>query len=181
MGLIYALLLILILSCVIGIIYIIHFNKLQDCKVKIDEAESIIDEALRAKYDTLIKTTNIIKSSIDDNKINFKDLESLKEENISNFDLERKLNDSIILIDKIKEDYKEQTDTKDLRSLNNEIKRADEKISAAKKYYNKYVSISNELVRKFPSNIIAKLHGITIKNFFDGKDMNDDILDDFKF
>ena len=49
MGLIYALLLILILSCVIGIIYIIHFNKLQDCKVKIDEAESIIDEALRAK------------------------------------------------------------------------------------------------------------------------------------
>ena len=95
--------------------------------------------------------------------------------------LERKLNDSIILIDKIKEDYKEQTDTKDLRSLNNEIKRADEKISAAKKYYNKYVSISNELVRKFPSNIIAKLHGITIKNFFDGKDMNDDILDDFKF
>ena len=106
MGLIYALLLILILSCIIGIIYIIHFNKLQDCKVKIDEAESIIDEALRAKYDTLIKTTNIIKSSIDDNKINFKDLESLKEENISNFDLERKLNDSIILIDKIKEDYK---------------------------------------------------------------------------
>ena len=69
MGLIYALLLILILSCVIGIIYIIYFNKLQDCKVKIDEAESIIDEALRAKYDTLIKTTNIIKSSIDDNKI----------------------------------------------------------------------------------------------------------------
>ena len=74
MGLIYALLLILILAYVISIIYIIYFNKLQDCKAKIDEAESIIDEALRTKYDTLIKTTNIIKSSIDDNKINFKDL-----------------------------------------------------------------------------------------------------------
>ena len=55
-----------------------------------------------------------------------------------------------------------------------------EQINAAKKFYNKYTSKSNELVRTFPSNIIAKFHNISIRNFFDNKDMNDDIIDDFK-
>ena len=48
------------------------------------------------------------------------------------------------------------------------------------KFYNKYTSKSNELVRKFPSNIIAKFHNISIRNFFDNKDLNDDIINDFK-
>ena len=29
-------------------------------------------------------------------------------------------------------------------------------------------------------NIIAKFHNISIRNFFDNKDLNDDIINDFK-
>lgn len=55
---------------------------------------------------------------------------------------------------------------KNLKDYLNRIKRADEKISAAKKFYNNYITISNELVRKIPSNIVAKINNIEIKNFF---------------
>jgi hypothetical protein len=36
------------------------------------------------------------------------------------------------------------------------------------------------MVRKFPSNIIAKIHRIQIKNFYDNKDLNDETIKDFK-
>ena len=175
MAFIYAILILLIISGIGTITYIIYYNALQDCKVKIDESESMIDEALRSKYDILLKLESLIKTNIKETKINFKDLNDLKKESISNFQLERKLVDTVLLINKIQDDFPELEEIKDYRELLNDIR-----VMAAKKYYNKYTSKSNELVRKFPSNLIAKFHNITVRNFFDNKDMNDDIIDDFK-
>lgn len=180
MAFIYAILIILIVGGIGTITYIVYYNALQDCKVKIDEAESMIDEALRSKYDILLKLESIIKNNIKETKINFKDLNDLKKESISNFQLERKLVDTVLLISKIQDDFPELEEQKDYRELLNDIRVMDERINASKKFYNKYTSKSNELVRKFPSNIIAKFHNIAIRNFFDNKDMNDDIINDFK-
>ena len=180
MAFIYAILIILIVGGIGTITYIVYYNALQDCKVKIDEAESMIDEALRSKYDILLKLESIIKNNIKETKINFKDLNDLKKESISNFQLERKLVDTVLLINKIQDDFPELEEQKDYRELLNDIRVMDERINASKKFYNKYTSKSNELVRKFPSNLIAKFHNITVRNFFDNKDMNDDIIDDFK-
>lgn len=180
MSFIYAILIIMIVGGIAAITYIIYYNTLQDCKVKIDESESMIDEALRSKYDILLKLESLIKTNIKETKINFKDLNDLKKESITNFQLERKLVDTVLLINKIQDDFPELEELKDYRELLNDIRVMDERINAAKKYYNKYTSKSNELVRKFPSNIIAKFHNITIRNFFDNKDMNDDIINDFK-
>ena len=180
MAFIYAILIILIVGGIGTITYIVYYNALQDCKVKIDEAESMIDEALRSKYDILLKLESIIKNNIKETKINFKDLNDLKKESISNFKLERKLVDTVLLINKIQDDFPELEEQKDYRELLNDIRVMDERINASKKFYNKYTSKSNELVRKFPSNIIAKFHNITIRNFFDNKDMNDDTINDFK-
>ena len=107
MAFIYAILIILIVGGIGTITYIVYYNALQDCKVKIDEAESMIDEALRSKYDILLKLESIIKNNIKETKINFKDLNDLKKESISNFQLERKLVDTVLLINKIQDDFPE--------------------------------------------------------------------------
>jgi LemA protein len=181
MDIIYAILIIVIIICLMVIVYAYYYNKLQDFKLKTDQAESIIDEALRKKYDLIIIIKNIITNNIKDEKIIFKDLTTLKEADISNFDLDRKLNEYLQLINKIKDDYPKLLDNEEFLNNYNQIKRCDEEITAAKKFYNTYIGESNELVRKFPSNLIAKFHNITIKNFFDGKDMNDNDFNDFKF
>ena len=180
MELLYALLIILILICLLAIVYIFYFNRLQDTKLKIDEAEAILDESLRTKYDTIVEIKTMINKVARNNKINFKDIDSLKKEELSNFDLDRKLEEYIYLINQIFNDYKSVKQNKDLNDKLIEIKRIDEKITSAKAFYNKYISESNELVRKFPSNIVAKFHNIKIKNFFDNKDMNDEDINDFK-
>ena len=52
---------------------------------------------------------------------------------------------------------------KEVIELLNDIKKLDARIESAKLFYNKYINESNTMVRKFPSNIIAKIHRI-VKN-----------------
>lgn len=180
MELLYAVLIILVLICLLAIIYIFYYNRIQDIKLKIDEAESIIDENLRIKYDLIVDIKNIINDKIKNNKITFKDLEVLKNEKISNFTLDRRLNEYMDLIDKVKNDYSSIDKNDDINQKLEELYLIDEKITSAKTYYNKYITESNTLVRRFPSNVVAKFHNVEIKNFFDNKDMNDEEVNDFK-
>lgn len=173
------LLIIIIILCLGGIYYIIFFNKLNDLKSKIMEAESIIDENLRVKYDTLIRISNSIKKNMKSDKNYFKEYEKLKDMNISNFDMDRKLNEGFTLILKMQEDLGLEQD-EELNKEIEKIKRIDEKLTATKNYYNKNTSLENAIIRRFPTNLIAKIHHFKIKLFFDGKDMDDEIIDDFK-
>ena len=180
MFIIYTLLLLLIIFGCLAIGYIILYNKMQHYTTKVDQAESIIDETLRNRYDLIIKASTIINNNVKDKKNLFKDVEKLKDTNISNFDLDRKFTEDLSLVNQVILDHSVLGNNKDLKKLMNENKVIDEKLQAAKSYYNKYTSELNDLVRTFPSNIVAKMHSISIKPFFDGKNMEDTIVDDFK-
>ena len=99
--------------------------------------------------------------------------------NMSNFDIDRKLNEGFTLILKMQDDL-DLAQNEDLNTEIEKIKRIDEKLTAAKNYYNKNTSEANAIIRRFPTNVIAKIHKFKIKLFFDGKDMDDEIIDDFK-
>lgn len=172
-------LIIVILLSLGGIYYSISFNKLNDLKTKIQEAESIIDENLRIKYDTLIRVSNMIKKHMKSDKNYFKDYEKLNSMNISNFDMDRKLNEGLTLILKMRDDLGLEENEEVMAEIE-KIRRLDEKLCAAKNYYNKNTSLENAIIRKFPTNIIAKIHHFRVKLFFDGKTMDDEIIDDFK-
>lgn len=180
MELLYSFLFIIIIVGALGILYVYQFNKLQHSKTKIDHAEYLIDDALRNKYDLLLKFDKLIQNELVVDKTYFKGLEKLKNDNVSNFDLDRKLTEYVNLLLQIKMDNESLGDNKNFKALTNENKKYDEKLQAAKSYYNKYTAEYNDAVRTFPSNIVARLHGFQIKSFFDGKNMEDEIVDDFK-
>ena len=77
-------------------------------------------------------------------------------------------------------DYDSLEKNKDFTNIINSLYDSDEKLEAAKSFYNKYTSKLNEVIRKFPSNIIALIHQIKTKAYFDGKNMFDDEIEDFK-
>jgi len=181
MPILYSLLFIVIVFGAAAICYAYQFNKLQHSKTKIDHAEMSIDEALRARYDLLVRADNLIKTELKNDKTFFKGLDKVKDEDISNFDLERKLEEYMTTLEQVKLDNEDLVNNKDFKSILNECKNNSEKLQAAKSYYNKYTSELNDLVRTFPSNLVARMHRIDIKPFFDGKNMEDDIVNDFKF
>lgn len=180
MPILYSFLFMFIIAGALGVLYIYNYNKLQHSKTKIEHAECLIDEALRAKYDLIGQYDEFIKDNIKIDKNFLKDFSKLKDENISNFDLDRKLTDYINTIAKVKADNESLNDNKEFKKLMNEEKKIDEKLQAAKSYYNKYTSEMNDLIRSFPSNIVSRMHRFDIKPFFDGKNMQDEIVDDFK-
>ncbi len=180
MPILYSFLFIIIIVGALCILYAYQYNKLQHSKTKIDHAECLIDEALRERYDILVRADKLIKTEIDSSKTYFKGLDKVKNENISNFDLDRKLTEYLNLLEQIKLDYPDLTSNKGFKEIVNENKKVSEKLQAAKSYYNKYTSEQNDLIRTFPSNVVARMHGIMIKPFFDGKNMEDEIFDDFK-
>ena len=181
MIIIYSLLLILIVVGSLAIVYIVLYNNMQHYTTKVDQAESIIDETLRKRYDLIISASKIIDKVVTDKKNLFKEFTKLKKENISNFDLDRKITENMILIKQLRADYSELQEHKEFKAIFNDLKATEEKLQAAKAYYNKNTNLLNDLIRKFPANLIAKMHDIKVRLFFDGKDMHDDVVDDFKF
>lgn len=177
------LIIILIAITLIGILiiqYIFNYNKLQEMNIKINEAESIIDNELRNKYDLIIRSSSIINKLLKKEITYFKDLEKLKTDNISNFEIDRKITEGENLIYKVKNDYKSLDDNDEYNDIINSLKDSEEILSAAKSFYNKYTTEINLTIKKFPTNIIAKIHRIKVRNYFDGKNMFDDEIKDFK-
>lgn len=167
------------LAAVIAILYILIYNRLQKNLIRIKEAESQIDEILRKRYDILLSMENVINETLNLKQNNFSDIKS-SELKISNFEFDRKLTKITDLFDKIQSDYQEELDTDLYRNLFVELKINEEKNEAAKKFYNKYTTSLNMLIKSFPSNIIARIHSIKERLYFDNKDMADDDILDFK-
>ena len=180
MPFIYTIVVLIAIFGILAIIYIVNFNKLNSKKIRIDEAEFVIDETLRLRYDLIIRVSNIIKTNIDINADYFKEFETLKSKKISNFDLNRKITEAINLVLQLKEDYKELEENIGMQDVMIELKETEEKLEAAIAFYNKYTTDLNLIIKKFPSNIVAKMHHFKAKTFFDGKNLDDEITNDFK-
>ena len=137
------LLTIVILVGVVTIIYIVNFNNLQAYKIKINEAESIIDDLLRKKYDNLLLIKDVIVEETDVDAKVFDELKKFKTMNISSFDFERKLTEINNLIDKIKSDYENLNSDVRFNNYYTEIYECNEKLEATKSFYNKYTNLLN--------------------------------------
>lgn len=177
--------LLIVLICIIciGTIiieYIFNYNKIQSLNIKINEAENIIDNEIRNKYDLILRSSSIINKLLKTEVEYFKELKTLKNENISNFDMDRKIKEGENLIYKIKNDFRSLDDNHEYNDILNNIKNTNEILEASKSFYNKYTTEINLLIKKFPTNIISKIHKIKIRNYFDGKNMFDDEIKDFK-
>ncbi len=166
------------IAVLLVIIYIIIYNRLQKYLIRINEAEAEIDESIRKRYDLLLSMEKEINHATNIKENNFEDFEK---EKISNFEADRKLSKVQETFRKIREDYPDDLDTELYRNLVTDLKITEEKSEAAKSYYNKYTTSLNLLIKKFPSNLIARIHNIVERLYFDNKNMNDDDILDFKF
>ena len=171
-------LILIIVIALIAILYVNTYNNLVIYKTKIEKAENIIDEALRDKYDIIAKLNVLIKKEVT-KKDYLKDYIELKDKKVSNFEIDRKLTEATNIILEVKNDH-EKLNNKEFNSLLKEIDVINETLASSKNYYNNNTSKLNQIIRKFPSNIIAKIHKYRIKPFFDGKNMQDAVIDDFK-
>ena len=180
MEILYIILILIFFLALIGIFYIHYYNDLQYLKSKIEQSEVSVDEVLRDRFDLVVRTSEVVKTHLAEKKDYFKEYIALKEDKISNFDMDRKLKEAANIILNLKNDYPELQKDENMKEIVKLLRQSNEKLSATIAYYNRYTNELNTMIRTFPSNLLAKIHHFKIKPFFDGKDMNDDDVLDFK-
>lgn len=169
---------VIILLLAFSIYYVITYNKLQHYQVRTEVAENTIDEFLRTKYDLLCELNIDIKNATN-NKDYLKEYIEYKNKRITNYDTDRKLTEAFVLVKEIMNDHK-KLQNKDFANKYDNLKEIDEELSASRNYFNKNITELNNIIRKFPTNLIARRHKFRIKPYFDNKNMQDRVLDDFK-
>lgn len=160
--------------------YIETFNHYQNYIIRINEAEANIDSILRKRFDLLNKSINIIKGNVDIKDEVLEPIVKLRSRKLTNFELDRQLYEAINEFYSYKEKYKELNKVNSFLKIEISLNESEVEISASRKYYNDIITDYNKLIKSFPSNIVGKICRYSYKTYYDGKDMNDDIIDDFK-
>lgn len=174
------LLIIVLLVCLLLICYISKYNGFQELFVKINEAEANIDTVLRKRFDLLNKSISVIKANTDIENEVLELIVKLRSRKLSNFELDRQLYEAINEFNYYKEAYPSLMENDTFSKIDSSLNDSEKEITALRKYYNNTITIYNKKVKKFPSNIVASTRKYKEKYYFDGKNMNDDITNDFK-
>lgn len=169
-----------IVICLLLICYVHIYNIFQTYIIRINEAEAFIDTTLRKRFDLLNKSIGIIKANTNSKEEILGIIAKLRSQKLSNFELDRKLYDAINEFNNYKETIDELKNNEAFLKIELGLFESESEIVAARKYYNDIITDYNKLVRSLPSMIVAKVSKYTLKNYFDGKDMNDEVINDFK-
>lgn len=172
-------LIVFIVICIILIWIINTYNKYQSYIIRLNEAEAEIDTILRKRFDLLNKSIIIIEENTEEKNV-LEIIPKLRSKKISNFELDRQLYDAINEYTRYKEKYDELKNNTDFIKIDLNINETEAEIVALRKYYNDIITDYNKIAKTFPSNLIGIICKYKKKTYFDGKNMDDDITNDFK-
>jgi len=179
-GFLIALFLIIALTLIILIYYIYLYNNINESIIRIEEAESRIDNNLRDKYDLLNRSISLIRNKIDLPQDSFKEIIKLRARKISNFDLDRVLVKSYNEFLSIYEDNSKVRESDEIFKVSRQLEIINEELLTLRNYYNANITNYNKMIKKFPTNIVASIKKYKEKPFYDLKDMTDEDYEDFK-
>lgn len=172
-------LMILIVICIILIWYINVYNKFQNFIIRINEVENNIDAILRKRFDLLNKSIGIIETYIDKDNI-LESIIKLRSKKLTNFELDRELYEGINEFHLYKDEINELKNNESFMKIDISLNESEIDITAFRKYYNDIITEYNKFARTFPNNIVSLICHYKQKTYFDGKDLNDNIKNDFK-
>ena len=179
-GFLITLFIIITLIIILLIYYIFLYNKINDSIIRIEEAESRIDNNLRDKYDLLNRSITLFRNNIELDENAFKDIIKLRARKISNFDLDRVLVKAYNEFLSIYEANSKLRESNELYKVSRQLEIINDELLTLRNYYNANITNYNKMINLFPTNIIAQIKKYKEKPFYDLKDMTDEDYEDFK-
>jgi LemA protein len=163
------------LAIVVALILIIIglYNSLVSSKNKVDEAWSDIEVQLKRRYDLIPNLVETVKgyakqeSSVLENVTKARTMamgagsmqEKLKDENI--------LSGALKSLFAVSEAYPDLKSNQNFMKMQGDLTDTEDKIQAARRFYNGNVRDYNTRIQQFPGNIFASMFGFGKREFFD--------------
>ena len=166
---------VIILTIISSIIYNLN-DKLNYYKLRIDKAEKQIEEELDNRYEIVKEIQKTIEKTTKKEFKIYKDLDELKDkQTISTIEYDNLLNELVNLIYLIENDYPKINKKQEFKDTLTRLNESNTIIIAAKSFYNESNTEINSLLKKFPTNILGKIKGISIlPNYYIEEDLKDE-------
>ena len=172
--------LIIIAIIVLLIAYVHLYNRINESIIRIEEAESRIDNNLRDKYDLLNRSISLIRNKIDLDANAFGDIIKLRSRKISNFDLDRVLVKAYNEFLAIYEKNSKLRESDEIFKVSRQLDIINDELLTLRNYYNANITNYNKMIKTFPTIVVANIKKYKERPFYDLKDMTDENYQDFK-
>ena len=164
-------LLIIVVLIVLG--FIVVYNGLVQSRNRVDEAWSDIEVQLKRRYDLIPNLVNTVKGYAKHEEGVFTKVTDARTRAMGavapadKLAAENQLSQTIKSLFAVAENYPELKANQNFLSLQGDLTDTEDKIQAARRFYNGNVRDYNTKLQVFPTNLIANMFGFTVKTFFD--------------
>lgn len=164
---------IIIIISLIVILYKNYNEKLKQISRKIKTSNLDFNDKLKNKYELIIRFINSIKEKYNIESKIFDDVCKIKVEDLPNLKNDKLLNKCYKELIQIKEDNQKTREIKAFKEIITSYEENELHVISLRTYYNKCILEYNNLIKKFPYNIISKVKKYDLKNILEGKEIED--------
>ncbi len=176
--LIISIIVVLIILCIILGSYL--DEKIKNISNKLNDAEKEAIDKLNDKKEILIKLIEYTEKKYKIESKAFENVKKLNIDSLNSFKSEKVLNKCYKEIIHIKEDNPKQKETKNLKELLKQYDEIELHVISIRTYHNKYTLVYNNLIKKFPYNIISKIKKYNIATLIEGKELSNNFNNDLE-
>lgn len=158
---------------IIALWFIFTYNRLISAKNAADNSWADIDVQLKRRYDLIPNLVETVKGYAGHEKGTFENVTKARsaamnakspEEHAA---AENMLTDTIKSLFAVAENYPDLKASQNFMHLQNELRDAEDKIQAARRFYNANVRDWNTLIQQFPTNLVAGPMKFMARQFFE--------------
>lgn len=164
---------ILIIVAVIVISLIFIYNRLIGFRNRKEEAWSDIDVQLKRRYDLIPNLINTVKGYAKHERETFEKVTEMRTQALNaqgvgqQGQAENMLTDALKSIFAVAENYPDLKASQNFIELQRELSDTENKIQAARRFFNSTVEDYNTAIQIFPQNVIAGMFKFTESEFFE--------------
>ncbi|MDO8513690.1 MAG: LemA family protein [bacterium] len=161
------------LALVVIIAVVAIYNRLIQKKTRVDESWSDIDVQLKRRYDLIPNLVETVKGYATQEKTVFEEVTKARSAAMGAGNIadkakaENMLSDTLKSLFAVAESYPTLRSSENFQKLQDELTDTENKIEAARRFYNGNVREFNIAVQVFPSNILARFFGFRLREFFE--------------
>jgi len=172
-----ALWIVLAIVAVLGIFLWVTYNGLVTLKIRVDEAWSDITVQLKRRADLIPNLVNSVKGYASHEKSVFEEVTEARSAVMNaqgvkeTAEAENMLEGALKSLFAVAEAYPDLKASDNFLQLQNELVDTEDKIQAARRFYNGGVRDLNTKIQVFPNNVFAGMLGFKERDFFEVEDM----------
>ncbi len=175
------------LAVLLGLYFMITYNKLVTLRTKVAEAWSSIEVMLKKRHDLIPNLVEIVKGYASHERQTLDSVTQARTQAASaqtvqeHQQAESNLNRAMMNLFAVAEQYPDLKANTNFLSLQSDLTDLESDIEKSRRYYNGTVRDNNIVIDSFPSNMVSAMFNFVKSEFFELKDKSETAVPNIKF